>query len=91
MENKRAARLLKELSNNKTSEEYKINLKNVKEYVNDDFYSYFQGHLKMKEKWVFCFLSSENKQVRTNTHIESWHKTLKYSYLDGKKIKVRIF
>ena len=54
MENKTAPRLLNELSNSKTSEEYKINLKNVKEYVNDDFYSYFQGHLKMKENGFFA-------------------------------------
>lgn len=43
-------------------------------------------YLKRKEKWVFYLLCG-NRFVRTNMHIESWHKTLKYTYLKGRHNK----
>ena len=47
---------------------------------------YFKKYELNKDKWVFCFIQG-NSLVRTNMHIESWHKTLKYSYLNGKRNK----
>ena len=61
-------------------------MKAFKKAANDGFLQYFKKYEKNKNKWVFCFLEGENT-IRTNMHIESWHKTLKYSYLSGKKNK----
>lgn len=53
--------------------------------MTDEFITYFNKHLEIKYKWVFCFM--DENTYRTNLEIESWHRLLKYDYLNGKKNK----
>lgn len=83
---KKAIQMLKNLAISKSSTEYRTNLAIFKEFATDGFLEYFKIHESKKEKWVVCFMK-EKIFTRTNMHIESWHKVLKYSYLSGKKNK----
>lgn len=51
-----------------------------------DFGVYFQNNYsKNYEKWAYCFRACCG--INTNMRLESMHKTIKYFYLDGKKVK----
>lgn len=73
------------MSNSQDDAEFKAFHRQLVTTTNDDFMNYFKKYEKIKEKWVFCFMKNEQKRFRTNMAIESWHKTLKYHYLQGKK------
>lgn len=50
------------------------------------FGKYFQENYSNNyEKWAYCF--RKNAGINTNMHVESMHKTIKYCYLEAKKIK----
>lgn len=78
--------LLNHLSMSRSETEFSSGLKELKKISNDEFMRYFERYIKLKEKWVFCFKKG-NKYDSTNMHIESWHRVLKYSYLQSKKNK----
>lgn len=51
-----------------------------------DFGIYFQNNYSTNyEKWAYCFRA--HCGINTNMRLESMHKTIKYFYLDGKKVK----
>lgn len=62
-----------------------MNIRLLKECTNDAFMGYFKKYESIRNKWVHCFM--KDNDVRTNLHIESWHRILKYNYLGGKKNK----
>ncbi|CAH1106868.1 unnamed protein product [Psylliodes chrysocephalus] len=50
------------------------------------FKQYFrENYLQNYKKWAYCY--RKNLGINTNMRLESMHKTLKYLYLDGKKVK----
>lgn len=79
--------LLEELDENK----FEILLPNVIERLNKDpdtksYAEYFErNYVTNKRAWAYCFRKSTG--LNSNTHLESLHKTLKYVYLEGKKVK----
>ena len=79
--------MLKNLSISRTETEYKSLLKNLNNNINEEFEKYLKHYLDIKSKWVFCFMPSDHRLIRTNMHVESFHRTLKYQYLNGKKNK----
>lgn len=42
-------------------------------------------YIPISQQWAYCYRSGCG--LNTNMHLESFHKTIKYHYLDGKKIK----
>ena len=63
-------------------------LKYLEEAGYNDFRSYFLKyylHDSRKQLWAKCF--RPDACLNTNNHLESMHRTLKYVYLDGKKVK----
>ncbi|VEN46173.1 unnamed protein product [Callosobruchus maculatus] len=50
------------------------------------FAKYFQAHYCNRiELWAYCY--RQHLGINTNMYLESLHKTLKYYYLEGKKVK----
>ena len=85
-ENKKAIACLKMLANSLNEKEYKTHKKIVDQCINERFADYFKSYEKKKQKWVH-YLMADEYLVKTNMAIESYHKTLKYSYLNGKRNK----
>lgn len=79
---------LKDIANSKSENHFSANLQRLKDlpYMNKEFITYFDKHLKVREKWIFCFIKNA-KYTRTNLHIESWHRILKYDFLYGRPNK----
>lgn len=42
-------------------------------------------YAKRPEKWAFCHI--RYLVLNTNMHLESFYKSFKYNYLDGKQVK----
>ena len=85
--NKLALKILVDLSNSKDQSEYDRIRESLGSLTNEEFLSYFQRHENRPERWVFFRIPEACRKNRTNLHIESWHKILKYSFLNGKKNK----
>ena len=77
---------MKKISYSLDENEYENNLKQLYDNTNDSFAKYFQRYELRKSKWVHCFMPG-NKLLKNNMAIESYHKTLKYCYLNGKRNK----
>lgn len=77
------------IANSQTEAEFNnlVNYLKSKEFMNANFLKYFEKHLEIRQKWVFCYIDKESTFNRTNLHIESWHRILKYDFLNGKKNK----
>ena len=78
---------MKRLANSRSEDEYKVLLLTLKNNSNENFMEYLKKDLQRKSRWVFCFMDPKHRSIRTNLHIESFHRTLKYKYLNGKKNK----
>lgn len=87
--NRASIGILTSIANSQTSEEFDEKLEYLRNasYMNDKFLKYFEKHLEIKSKWVFCYMNQEASFNRTNLHIESWHRILKYEFLKGKRNK----
>ena len=75
----KALLILKKMADSANEKDFEENFESLKKVTNEEFQKYFNKYLKIKEKWVFCYQKSPFA-TRTNMHIESWHKTLKYQY-----------
>ena len=86
---KKAEWLVEKLIDSSTKLEFDESLKLLKKLShdnNEDFWKYFDTHyLKRKAKWALH--STEKYQIRTNMHLESFHKTLKYHIFEKKRNK----
>lgn len=69
----------------RSAKEFSNHFSQLESISNDDFISYINGYIKKKNKWVFFYMDPMHRTIRTNMHVESFHKTLKYNYLNGKK------
>lgn len=51
-----------------------------------DFIKYFKdNYFNNKEHWAYCYRLHAG--INTNMHLERLHRTIKYTYLKGKKVK----
>ena len=85
-------RLFRVLLDEPVKENFELKLKNFLKYLEeagyDDFRVYLQKYYlcdSRKQLWAKCFRPAAS--LNTNNHLESMHRTLKYVFLDGKKVK----
>lgn len=82
---------LKCLQQNTSIDEFDMFLENtITQLINDsdtkNFGVYFQNNYGCNYKnWAYCY--RKGCGINTNMRLESMHKTIKYFYLDGKKVK----
>lgn len=61
-------------------------LDNIDKPGSKTFSSYYNSYYsKRKEKWASAYRKFEHFDVDTNMYVESYHKTLKQKYLEGKR------
>lgn len=79
-------RLLLELSEEKEFKDYLEKFLADKKEKLKDFVKYFKDHYAVRpQEWAYCFRNKAG--VNTNMHLESMHRTLKHSMLEGKQNK----
>lgn len=82
---------LKVLLKETKEEKFNIELKNILLELKKDpdtelFGEYFEKYYKHRvQLWAYCFRM--HLGINTNMFLEALHKEIKYSYLDGKKVK----
>ena len=77
--------LFEQLSNSMNRQEFNIYARELETHTNQSFMGYFNRIMRKKDKWAFCFMNEDQRKLRTNMNLESWHKTLKYYYFNGKR------
>ncbi|XP_072142731.1 uncharacterized protein [Dermacentor andersoni] len=81
-----SVRLLLEFLDEEEFEEYLKEFLSSKEEKLTDFLKYFKDHYAVRpQEWAYCFRT--RAAVNTNMHLESMHRTLKHTMLEGKQNK----
>uniref|UniRef100_A0A224Z2Y4 Tick transposon n=1 Tax=Rhipicephalus zambeziensis TaxID=60191 RepID=A0A224Z2Y4_9ACAR len=79
-------RLLLEFLDQQEFQKYLQSFLNTDEEKLRDFLKYFKDNYAVRpQEWAYCFRTRAG--INTNMHLESMHKTLKHSMLEGRKNK----